>query len=171
VDLAERVAERRFREDLLYRLQVLPIRLPSLAERAGDVPRLVDFFCSRAAQSHGFPRLSVSPSALHAAALAEWPGNIRQLAHAVEAAAIRAVGAGSSSVTREHLFPTDGRATGDTRGPLTYQQATRDFQEHLLRDTLSATGWNVTQTAERLDVARSHVYKLMRSFGLDKRPE
>lgn len=166
-DLRAAVQEKRFREDLLYRLEVLPLRVPALRERSEDIPDLMDFFCSRACQSHRFARLRFSPSAIQAGMSAEWPGNVRQLAHAVEAAVIRAAGKGSVSVEREHLFPSQPHAPS-ARQPLTFQQATRQFQEQLLRDTLRETEWNVSQTAEKLDVARSHVYSLIRSFGLQK---
>ncbi|HWO09491.1 MAG TPA: helix-turn-helix domain-containing protein, partial [Polyangiaceae bacterium] len=94
-----------------------------------------------------------------------WPGNVRQLAHAVEAATIRASGAGALTVEGAHLFPD--RSSG-VPGPthLTFQQATREFQQQLLEQALNDTGWHILQTAERLDLGRSHVYNLIRSFGL-----
>lgn len=167
-DLRAAVQEKRFREDLLYRLEVLPLRVPALRERSEDIPDLMDFFCARACQLHRFARLRFSPSAIQAGQSAEWPGNVRQLAHAVEAAVIRAAGKGSAFVEREHLFPSPPRPASDRREPLTFQQATRQFQEQLLRETLRETEWNVSQTAAKLDVARSHVYSLIRSFGLQK---
>jgi Nif-specific regulatory protein len=167
-DLRAAVQEKRFREDLLYRLEVLPLRVPALRERSEDIPELIDFFCARACQSHRFARLRFSPLAIQAGQSAEWPGNVRQLAHAVEAAVIRAAGKGSASVEREHFFPAQVRATSERREALTFQQATRQFQEQLLRETLRETEWNVSQTAEKLDVARSHIYSLIRSFGLQK---
>lgn len=167
-DLRVAVQEKRFREDLLYRLEVLPLRVPTLGERSEDIPELMEFFCSRACQVHRFARLRFSPSGVQAGRSAEWPGNVRQLAHAVEAAVIRAAGKASSSVEREHLFPSQSRAPSERREALTFQQATRQFQEQLLRETLRETEWNVSQAAERLDVARSHIYSLIRSFGLQK---
>src|SRR5262249_30724992 len=91
-DLDHAVAENRFRKDLFYRLHVLPVRVPSLAERPEDVPLLAAAFCTRACDRHGFRRLEPSPSLLRAAESAEWPGNVRQLEHAIEAAVIRAAG-------------------------------------------------------------------------------
>lgn len=167
-DLHAAVRDKRFREDLLYRLEVLPLRVPALRERSEDIPDLIDFFCARACQSHRFARLRFSPAVLQAARAAEWPGNVRQLGHAVEAAVIRAAGKGSASVEREHLFPALARTASERREPLTFQQATRQFQEQLLRQTLRETEWNVSQTAHKLDVARSHIYSLIRSFGLQK---
>jgi Nif-specific regulatory protein len=167
-DLRARVAEKRFREDLLYRLEVLPLRVPSLRERPKDIVELMQFFATRAGQLHGFTPLTLSPSALQAGVSAEWPGNVRQLDHAVAAGVIRAAGSGARSVEREHLFPRQTGASTEPEQPLTYQAATRRFQEQLLRETLADTGWNVSQTAQRLDVARSHLYTLINSFGLEK---
>jgi Nif-specific regulatory protein len=177
LDLARAVGERQFREDLFYRLQVLPIRVPSLAERREDIAELARFFCAGACARHGLPRLEPTRSALAALESAEWPGNIRQLAHAVEAAVIRAVGQGASQVEPRHLFPetADGAGretpsgTEDPSDALSFQEATRRFQARLLRDTLERTGWNVVEAAKRLDVARSYLYKLIRAFGLERR--
>jgi Nif-specific regulatory protein len=166
LDLHAAVKERRFREDLLYRLEVMPIRVPALAERPEDLPDLLEFFCARCCHAHHFPRLRFSRSALRAAQSAEWPGNVRQIAHAVEAAVIRAAGSGSSVIEAQHLFPEPRKSSPP--GPLTFQEATRRFQADLVSETLKETGWNVTQTAERLDLARSHVYNLIHALGLAK---
>ena len=164
-DIACAVSERRFRGDLFYRLEVLPVRVPSLAERREDIPALAVFFCDVAARRHRLGRLELSPCAIHAAVAAEWPGNVRQLAHRVEAAVIRAAGEGVPQVQKGHLFP-DLAAQPDRR--LTFQDATRRFQADFLRAVLEEHGWNVTETAQHLDLARSHVYNLIRIFGLTR---
>jgi Nif-specific regulatory protein len=168
-DLRLAVAERRFREDLLYRIQVLPIRMPTLAERREDVSTLASFFCTRACERYRLPRLELSPNALRAAESTEWPGNVRELAHAVEAAVIRAAGQHAAQVERTHLFPNGpaSAAIGPADG-LTFQAATRAFQADLLRQALEDNTWNVVETAKRLDLARSHVYNLIRAFGLER---
>ncbi len=166
-DLETAVSERRFREDLLYRLQVLPIRVPTLAERREDIPELAAYFCETACRRHRFPHLRLSHNAVRAAVEAVWPGNIRQLANCVEAAVIRAAGEGASQVEARHLFPDDKRpeASGEH---VTFQEGTREYQKKLVTETLNATGWNVQETARRLDVARSHLYSLIRAFGLTR---
>jgi Nif-specific regulatory protein len=167
-DLRQAVAESRFREDLFFRLQVLPIRLPSLAERREDIPALAAYLCESACSRFKLPRLTLSRGALFAAQAAEWRGNVRELQHAIDAAAIRAAGAGATQVERHHLFPSLAR-TDESAEPLTFQEATRQFQEHLLRQTLEETDWNVAETARRLDLARSHVYTLINALGLKQR--
>jgi len=167
-DLGQAVAERRFREDLLYRLSVLPLRVPSLAERREDIPELAVFFCDAACRRHGLPHLELSRGAIRAAESTEWPGNVRQLAHAIEAAAIRTAGGGDRKVERHHLFPDELEAPASSGRPITFQEATRRFQAGFLRDALEETGWNVVETAHRLDLARSHVYNLIRAFALTR---
>jgi Nif-specific regulatory protein len=170
-DLEEAVRARRFREDLFYRLQILPIRLPSLAERREDIPDLARHLCSSAFDRHALARLELSPGALRALEAAEWPGNVRQLAHAIEAAVIRAAGEAARWVERRHVFPeSDSDATEEDQS-FSFQEATRRFQRELVLKTLAETSWNVAETARRLDLARSHVYNLIKAFGIERDPE
>jgi Nif-specific regulatory protein len=165
-DLQKLVAEHRFREDLFFRLEVIPVRVPALAERREDIPDLARTFLSSACERHRLPHLLLSPNALRALVAAEWPGNVRQLMHVIEAAAIRATGELSEQVERIHLFP-DRPDTAPTQS-LTFQEATRRFQASVVRETLDETNWNVLETSRRLDLARSHVYDLMRAFGIER---
>jgi Nif-specific regulatory protein len=182
VDLKAAVQRKEFREDLYYRLQVLPIRIPSLAERREDIASLAEHFCAAACKTHGLPDLRLSVDTICAAEASEWPGNARELAHAVEAAAIRAAVDSVSQIERRHLFAA-GTAPLGTDVPseipgsaievtpykgLTFQEATRRFQAKLLLAALEETGWNVTEAAAKLDLARSHAYKLVRGFGLSR---
>jgi Nif-specific regulatory protein len=166
LDLELAVRERRFREDLLYRLQVLPIRVPSLAERREDIAELAAFFYTEACRRHGLRVLPISSPTLRALEQAEWPGNLRQLAHALEAAAIRAAGDAATQLGLAHVFPDAPEQPGERDGDLSLQESTRRFQRELLARSLEETGWNVTEVARRLDVARSHVYNLIKAFGL-----
>jgi Nif-specific regulatory protein len=162
-DLEQAVAERKFRQDLYWRLNVVRLRVPTLAERREDIPLLVVFLRDEACSRHSLPHLELSPNAMQALQCVEWPGNIRQLANVVESAAITAAAKGSRQIESEHLFPTPGDAAGAVP---TFQEATRRFQTRLLREALEASGWNIAETARRLDVARSHLYTLIRAFGI-----
>lgn len=164
VNLKTAVAEHRFREDLMWRLDVVSIRLPSLAERSSDLDDLVDHFCSTIALRHGLPPLTVSRAARRAIRTAEWPGNIRQLEHALEAAAIRAAAARATTIGLAHVFPGTDEVADE--GGDSFQDATRQFQRELLERTLTDCDWNVSDCARRLDLARSHVYNLIQAFGL-----
>jgi len=167
LDLEAAVKERRFRDDLYYRLNVIRFRVPSLTERREDIPDLASYFCARACERHHLPRLSLSPQALRQLENLEWPGNIRELDHAVVGATILAASEGAAQVERSHLFPD--AATSEKDAPVTFQQATHDFQSRLVRNTLEETGWNIVNTARRLDLTRSHVYNLIRAFGLERK--
>lgn len=163
VDLKAASARKTFREDLLYRLQVLTIRMPSLSERSDDIPELVRHACASACATYGFSRLVVSPAALYAAETAEWPGNVRQLYHAVEAAVIRAHAESATHLEPRHLFPD---SFGSPVEPRTYQEATRRFQARLVRQTLDDCGWNISEAARQLDIGRSYLHRLMASLGV-----
>jgi Nif-specific regulatory protein len=166
VDLRAAVDDRTFREDLLYRLQIVPIRVPPLSERRDDVHELVQSFVARSCEVHGFASLGISPGAFRAAENADWPGNVRQLENALEAAVLRASSEGASAIEIAHLFPEE--AAPDSNEAVTFQAATRKFQGQFVRRTLDETGWNVIEAAKRLDIARSHVYNLIRAHGLER---
>jgi Nif-specific regulatory protein len=178
VELQSAVAEGKFREDLYYRLSVLPIRMPTLAERREDVADLARHFCASACERHRLPRVTISEQLADALAMAEWPGNVRQLAHAIEAAVIRAAGAGLLRIERAHVFPPTtavlpngalDTGAAEPAARATFQEATRRFQAQLIRDALEETGWNIVEASRRLEVARSHLYALIRAFGIERR--
>ncbi|MFO0681376.1 MAG: sigma-54-dependent Fis family transcriptional regulator [Sandaracinus sp.] len=166
VDLGQAVREKRFREDLFYRLKVLELRVPSLAERPEDLSALASHFCRESCARHGFPPKRLSPGAIRVIATREWPGNVRELAHRVETAVLEAQLRGAALVEARDLDP---KASGDGERARTLQESMRAFQRSLLEDTLEEVDWNVREAARRLDVTRSHVYNLIRAFELSRR--
>ncbi len=167
-DLRQRVADRQFREDLFYRLHVLPLAMPALAERRDDVPVIAEHICHEVCLRHGLPVLALAPRTILACREASWPGNVRQLAHALEAAAIRAHGDGSGSILEHHLFPEAARLAGSTARP-SFHEATRQFQGRYLAEALEANDWNVAATARELGLARSYVYELIQAIGIARK--
>lgn len=168
-DLEKAVEEGRFREDLYYRLCVMPIRMPSLAERRVDITPLAEHFVTRFAERNNLGALTLSSGARLAIETAEWVGNVRQLENTIEAGAIRAAGAGSTLVESHHVFPgTEPPANNDDEPLLTFQQATRRFQHDYLEQALERCDWNVSETARRLDLARSHLYTLIKGLGIER---
>ncbi|MDX2056097.1 MAG: sigma 54-interacting transcriptional regulator [Polyangiaceae bacterium] len=168
VDLKQAVADGTFRKDLYYRLQIVSFRVPSIRERPEDLPLLAAHFCERAQQNHGFSGLTLSPGAVRALTSAEWPGNIRELSHTIEAAAIRAASRGLHQIDAEHLFPETAHGAPEAQS-LTFQEETRRFQAELVRRALDATEWNVSATARQLDLTRAHLYNLIKTFGISRR--
>jgi len=168
-DLDAAVAAKRFREDLFYRLNVFPIRVPSLAERRGDVVPLAEHFLRTASEANGLPIFELSPGAAAALQHADFGGNVRQLAHIVQAGVVRAFGEGAPRVERRHLFPEDGASVGGaTVGSQAFDAATRAYQAELLRTTLVRERWNVAATARALDLTRAHVYNLLKTFRISR---
>jgi Nif-specific regulatory protein len=93
---------------------------------------------------------------------------VRELAHAVEAAAIRAAGEGARFVESNHVFDRASSPGGPSRAPLTFQEETRRFQAALVQRALEAADWNVAQTARNLDLTRAHLYNLIKAFRLSR---
>jgi Nif-specific regulatory protein len=167
-DLAAAVKARTFREDLYYRLNVFPIRVPSLAERRGDIPLLAQHFSASACEQNGIAPLRVSEGGLMALTHRDWPGNIRELAHAVHAAVLRAQSEGSPEVERRHLSPTQPDLPGEPDTRQGFHDATRRFQAGLLRDALAKENWNVAATARSLGLTRAHLYNLLAAYAIER---
>jgi Nif-specific regulatory protein len=167
-DLKARVARRQFREDLYYRLQVLPIAMPGLDERRDDIPDLVEQFCAAACQQHGLRPLRVARRTLAACEEAAWPGHIRELANAIEAAVVRAQIDDSETLAEHHVFPRVAKTADE---PMSLHEATRRFRRRHVRDALDRRDWNVAEAARSLDLARGHLYSLINDLGLRRDDE
>jgi Nif-specific regulatory protein len=166
VDLNEAARERRFRNDLLFRLQGLSIRTPSLEERLEDVPALASHFCEEARRDHDLPPVALSEGALRAIEEAPWPGNVRQLAYTVQLAAIRAAAQKASSIQVEHVFPNGRPIARDASAGRSFRQQTRRFQRALMLQTLQASNGNVAKAARSLELTRAHVYNLLKELDV-----
>ena len=165
VDLRDRVDKQTFRGDLYYRLNVVAIEMPGLADRRDDLPDLARHLTRDACTRHGLPQLELPRATLAVLADEPWPGQIRELANTLEAGAIRAAAAGVTALRPPHLFPT--RPAGDDEPD--YREATRRFQRRFVLDILTDCDWHAPTAIARLGVARSHLYNLITAFDL-KRP-
>jgi len=168
-DLKRAVDEKRFRADLFFRLDVLSFRMPSLAERREDIIPLARHFCEQSRREHRLAQIELSPGALRAIEAAEWSGNVRELAHRVEAATIRAAGEGATSIEAAQVVRDTAVGEAPEANALTFQEGTRRFQASLVSRALEAADWNVTATARTLDLTRAHVHNLIKAFGLTRR--
>jgi two-component system response regulator AtoC len=168
-DLRREAAAGRFREDLLYRLDVVGLRVPPLRERVEDVPLLARHFLARFAPLRPeLAALSLADDALAALAEHRWPGNVRELEHAVERAVVLADG----PLIREEDLPDTVRAVpaapGVSRGDgtLSVKRATRALEAQLIRAALAQTGGNRTRAAELLELSyRALLYKI-KEYGI-----
>jgi two-component system response regulator AtoC len=171
-DLARDAAEGRFRDDLLYRLDVIRLRLPPLRERREDVLPLAQHFLARHARVRpDLAGLALADDARDALLAHAWPGNVRELEHALERAVVLAEG----PLIREQDLPETVRAparsppaaAGPAPDDLSVKRATRALEERLIRAALERTGGNRTRAAELLDLSyRALLYKI-RDFGIE----
>jgi DNA-binding NtrC family response regulator len=169
-ELEAEVEEGRFRQDLLFRLRVVEIRVPPLRERCEDLPALVDFFLDKHAGRLGRPRPSVGAEALHALKACPWPGNVRELENAVERALLLsdAESLGPGDFGLEGAPPTPEGAPAPAGGDLKEagRRAAAEAERRLIREALEATGDNVTRAADRLGLSRRGLQLKMKALGL-----
>jgi Nif-specific regulatory protein len=165
VELPALVREKSFREDLFYRLNTFSVRLPPLSERVEDIGPVLDTLVRRLSFEHALPQLPLSEGFRAACERMEWPGNVRQLGSTLERALIRAVAEHAPQVEERHL---DERPPGSEGSGASFAELTRQFQRDFLRRELERGEWNVTEVARRLELTRSHVYNLIKAFGLQR---
>jgi two-component system NtrC family response regulator len=167
-NLAEMVQRREFREDLYYRLNVVQLHLPPLRDRRDDIHLLAQHFLQVAAQQFNKRVKKFSKAALHALDEYAWPGNVRELENVVQRAAVICDG---QAVELWHL-PTSVRGTGETLSfDQSYEQEVRQFKRRLILRTLRQTGWNKTESARTLGVARGYLHRLMNQLEIRESEE
>ena len=161
-DLEIEIAESRFREDLLYRLNVVPIDVPPLRERLEDIPALVAHFAEVLSASAGVPGKRFAEEAVRRLQTRPWPGNIRELRNAIERALILAPGKVVTAADVDRLLPAD-------LGP---KQSLENFkteaEKGFLVQKLREHDWNITETAKALQIPRSNLYKKIERYGLNR---
>jgi len=163
-DLAREVAEERFREDLLYRLNTVEIRLPPLRERRDDIPHLAALFLGEQAVRYKKPAAELTPAAMRALLEHSWPGNVRELRHAVERAVLMARG---PTVGEEDLGLQSPRtAATPTTGELSDDLTLEGAERILIQRALARHAGNVSRAAEALGVSRSALYRRLQYYGL-----
>ncbi|MBX3479173.1 MAG: sigma-54-dependent Fis family transcriptional regulator [Caulobacter sp.] len=171
-DLKEEIASGRFREDLYHRLNVVPIRVPGLAERRDDVPELIEYFIDRIAETTNLPRRRLAPDALATLQVHDWPGNVRQLRNNVERMLILASGDPAEEITAE-MLPAEVSAAGQagTIGPeriiaLPLREARELFEREYLNAQILRFGGNISRTAAFIGMERSALHRKLKSLGL-----
>ncbi len=168
-DLPVMVREGRFREDLLYRLQVVEVHLAPLRERPEDIPPLLDFFLQKHAGRLGRPLPSVAPGTLEALMGLAWPGNVRELENAVERAILLAQGPALTDLDFG-LGPGPPAPDGTPRPRSTARLAALEAQRRVIRAALQNMNGNVTHTAALLGLSRRALQAKMKQFGLRDAP-
>lgn len=169
-DLEAEIKAGRFREDLYYRLNVVPFRIPPLRERTQDVPVLISSFSDHFARESGYPKKLFSPKAIEALIAYSWPGNVRELKNFVERVYILTPGefidvhdvrfAGLSE-------PGGGKSEDDVNDMSTFREARAQFEKEYLLKKISENSGNISKTAEVIGLERSYLHRKIKSYGID----
>lgn len=174
-NLAAEVDKGNFRQDLFYRINVFPIYVPALRERKDDIPMLVDYFIEKAAYEMKKPKPPVPEKLLEMFCGYDWPGNVRELKNIVE----RLVVLSQNGKFRIEDIPEEvkeGKEFGGERPEEEKRTETRaslsgsrqKFEKEYILKSLDEHSWNVTKTAETLQIARKNLYRKMKEYGIDK---
>jgi DNA-binding NtrC family response regulator len=168
-NLIDDVKSGRFREDLFYRLNVIPIRTPALREHLEDLPPLVEHFVRRYADQNNYKAKDFGPEALAHLKALPWKGNVRELKNLVERLLILSAG---DTVTREDVLAVTGGARPELSTSLLAVQTLREFRDlserMFLLHKLEENNWNVTQTAQAIDTPRSNLYKKLDQYDIHR---
>lgn len=176
-DLEKEIAERRFREDLFYRLNVVPVSIPALRERRDDIPSLIEHFFARYANEQGVAPPHVSAEAMTALQAYEWPGNVRQLRNVVERTVIMAPREKLGRIEVDMLPPEifANRAGGEAgisvmmSAPL--REARETFEREYLRLQIRRFSGNISKTASFIGMERSALHRKLKLLGMAERRE
>ena len=170
-NLEQEISNGRFREDLYYRLNVVPIHIPPLRERREDIPLLVRHFVAQLAEREGVPPKAFAEDAVQRLAQLDWPGNIRELRNTIERLLILSSG---SRITADDVERMVGRRDADQPGLgallecRTFDEFKDTAERAFLLAKLRQFDWNVSETARELDMPRSNLYKKIEKYGLTR---
>lgn len=168
-DLATEMNEGRFRQDLYYRLNVFPLRVPSLCERAADISRIIEYFSTRLIAEQSFKPVRFHPEALDVLSRYAWPGNVRELKNFVERLFILYAG---QEVTVAMLPPEYQSSKAPTAvyvedEPLDFKDARAKFEEDFLRRNLTRCEGSVSRLAESIGLERTYLYRKLKTYGIN----
>ncbi len=176
-DLAVEIEEKRFREDLFYRLNVVPLAIPPLAQRRDDIPALVDHYLARFAAERRVPTPEVAPDAMAALHAHEWPGNVRQLRNVIERTMILAPGDRIGRIELD-MLPVEATGGGANEGighsaimgaPL--REARESFEREYLRVQIKRFSGNISRTASFIGMERSALHRKLKLLGIGEGKE
>ena len=165
-NLDEEVAQGRFRQDLFYRLNVIPIRVPPLSERKDDVPLLVDHFLKKFCQMKGRD-IEFSPEALNRLELYHWPGNVRELENLIERMVVTAPHSTIllTDLPSEFLDESEKKAFDLAASKSSLKEACQEFEKQLILRELENRHWNITEVAGVLGERRDTLSRKIKRYG------
>lgn len=165
-DLAKLMKEGKFREDLYYRLNVVPLHIPPLRQRKEDIPLLVEHFVGLYCQFYNLRQKAIEPSLMDLLTEYDWPGNVRELRNTVERMVITSV----SDTLKDTDFPLSAIDQPGLSGFLeaaTFDDFKKASEKLFIEANLRKNNWNISLTAKKLGMQRSHLYKKIRSLGIE----
>jgi len=173
MDLQNEIYGDRFREDLYHRINVIPIHVPPLRERRIDIPEIARWYLKKLAHDDIlFSGKSFSSDALQELKQYTWPGNVRELQNVIERLALLSEG-DEISVTDIRKFVSDNE-TGEEdlsdllNGSTTFQEFKEEAEKYFLLQKLKENNWNISQTADAIDIQRSHIYNKMKKYNIER---
>jgi DNA-binding NtrC family response regulator len=167
--LPEEISAGRFREDLFYRLNVVPIVVPPLRERKEDIPALVDGFLQQACRVNDMRLRRIEQGAVGLLMQHDWPGNVRELKNSIERLAILAGGETITEADARECLPSVKPVPTSYQRGISLREMVATAEREIILRALEENGGQVSKTATELQVERSHLYKKMRSLGIDPR--
>lgn len=173
-DLQDEIAAGRFREDLFYRLNVVPLEVPDLADRREDIPKLAEHFMRRASETGGMPTRRIGPDAMTALQAHDWPGNVRQLRNVIEWLMIMAPSDPQQPIRSDMLPPeliekTPRALQGASQTEflsLSLRDAREEFERQYLEAQVNRFGGNISKTATFVGMERSALHRKLKSLGV-----
>jgi len=162
-DLEEEIKNGRFRQDLFFRLNVIPMHVPPLRERKEDIPLLVNHFLKMFARQYGQKVKNISQSALKALMEYDWPGNVRELKNTIE----RFVIMSSSDVIETVDFSPSQVMKFSYTSFRTLREAREQFERDFITQKLRENNWNISKTADELEIERSNLHRKIKALGIE----
>ena len=168
-DLPEMIRHGTFREDLYHRLNVIPLPVPPLRDRRDDIPLLAESFAEDICKRNGMAQKKFTDDALKKLQAMDWSGNVRELRNIVERLVIMT---SSPTIAAGQIEPQVSGLRSDSADLVGIGGTFQDFKDRaeaaFIKRQLDAHGWNISRTAEALDIQRSHLYNKMKKFGLER---
>lgn len=165
-DLRAAVDEGAFREDLFYRLNLISLRLPTLADRREDVPRLAEHFLARARETHMRPELQLSPAAVGWLGTREWPGNIRQLMHLIERTVLISESDDLGAADLERAAEMESREAAKETLPSVGSMTVSEVERAMILKSLAHHQGNLSRVAASLGLSRAALYRRLEKYGI-----
>lgn len=162
-DLSKEVGKARFREDLFFRLNVIPISVPPLRDRKEDIPLLVDYFIKTISEESGQRPKRITPEAIRMLQNHDWPGNVRELRNTIERLIIMTP---SEIITEKDINLGGSIGISNYFKYRTLKEAREAFERDFLMKKLQENNWNISKTAEQLDIERSNLHRKIRAYNI-----